>query len=45
MQPIYFLQAQLVKFILALYRIAGVRIGSYLGGLLGRGLGKIAREG
>ena len=45
MQPIYFLQAQLVKFILALYRLAGVRIGSYLGGLLGRGLGKIAREG
>ena len=44
MQPIYFLQAQLVKFILALYRLAGVRIGSYLGGLLGRGLGKIARE-
>ena len=45
MQPIYFLQAQLVKFILALYRLAGVRIGSYLGGLLGRGLGKITREG
>ena len=45
MQPIYFLQAQLVKFILALYRLAGIRIGSYLGGLLGRGLGKIAREG
>lgn len=45
MQQIFFLQAQLVKFILAIFRLAGVRIGSYLGGLLGRGLSKIAREG
>ncbi|MBT7641467.1 MAG: hypothetical protein HN715_00525 [Rhodobiaceae bacterium] len=45
MQPIYFIQAQIVMVVLSLYRLVGVRIGSYLGGLLGRGLGKIAREG
>jgi len=45
MQPGYFIQAQLIKFILAVYRLAGLRAGSYLGSLLGRGLGKIAREG
>ena len=44
MHPIYFLQAQIAKFLLAIYRIAGLRVGSWMGGQLGRLLGKIARE-
>lgn len=44
MHPIYFLQAQIAKVFLTVYRLAGLRIGSYLGAQLGRLLGKIARE-
>ncbi len=44
MQPVYFLQAQIAIFLLSIYRLAGLRIGSWLGSLLGRFLGRISRE-
>lgn len=44
MQPIYFIQAQIAKFLLMLYRLAGLRAGSYMGSLLGRFLGRIVGE-
>lgn len=44
MQLIYFIQAQIAKLFLTLYRLAGLRMGSWLGSLLGAALGKIARE-
>lgn len=44
MQLIYFIQAQIAKLFLTLYRLAGLRMGSWLGSLLGATLGKIARE-
>ena len=44
MQPVYFLQAQIAKLILGVYRLAGLRIGSWLGSRLGSLLGKISRE-
>lgn len=44
MHPVYFLQAQIAKTLLAFYRLAGLRVGSWLGGQLGRLLGKVARE-
>ncbi len=44
MQPFYFIQAQIAKLLLAIYRIVGLRVGSWLGAQLGRFLGRIARE-
>ena len=44
MHPIYFIQAQIAKLFLGLYRLVGLRVGSWLGSLLGRFLGKISRE-
>ena len=44
MQPIYFLQAQIAKLFLGFYRLAGLRVGSWLGSQLGRFLGTVARE-
>jgi KDO2-lipid IV(A) lauroyltransferase len=44
MQTIYFLQAQIAKLLLTIYKMAGLRAGSWLGGQLGKMLGKIARE-
>ena len=44
MQLIYFIQAQIAKLFLTLYRLAGLRMGSWLGSLLGAALGKISRE-
>lgn len=44
MHPIYFIQAQIAKLFLGTYRLAGLRVGSWLGSLLGRLLGKVARE-
>ena len=44
MQAIYFFQAQIAKLLLTIYKMVGLRVGSWLGGLLGRMLGKIARE-
>lgn len=44
MQPIYFIQAQIAKLLLAVYRVAGLRVGSWLGAQLGGFLGRIARE-
>ena len=44
MHPIYFIQAQIAKFFLMIYKLAGLRIGSWLGSLLGSWLGKISRE-
>lgn len=44
MQPIFYIQAQIAKLFLTIYRMAGLRIGSWLGGQLGRLLSKIARE-
>ena len=44
MHPIYFIQAQIAKTFLLVYRLAGLRIGSWLGSQLGFLLGKIARE-
>lgn len=44
MQPVYFLQAQIAILLLNIYRLAGLRIGSWLGSLMGRLLGRISRE-
>lgn len=44
MQAVYFFQAQIAKLFLTVYKLAGLRIGSWLGGQLGRFLGKVARE-
>lgn len=44
MHPVFFLQAQIAKFFLMIYRLAGLRIGSWLGRLLGSALGKLASE-
>ena len=44
MQAIYFFQALIAKLLLAVYKMAGLRFGSWLGGQLGKFLGKIARE-
>lgn len=44
MQPIYFIQAQIAKVFLGVYKLAGLRVGSWLGSLLGRFLGRVARE-
>jgi KDO2-lipid IV(A) lauroyltransferase len=44
MPLVYFIQAQVAKTLLMIYRLAGLRIGSALGAQLGRLLGKIARE-
>ena len=39
-----FFQALIAKLLLAVYKMAGLRFGSWLGGQLGKFLGKIARE-
>lgn len=44
MQIIYFIQAEIAKLMLSVYKMAGLRVGSWLGGQLGRLLGKLARE-
>lgn len=44
MHPIYLIQALAAKAVLSVFRLAGLRAGSWMGGLLGRGLGKILRE-
>ena len=44
MHIIYFLQAQIAKLLLSIYKMAGLRVGSWLGGQLGRILGRVARE-
>lgn len=44
MHPVFFLQAQIAKFFLMIYRLAGLRIGSWLGSILGSALGKLASE-
>ncbi len=44
MHIIYFLQAQIAKLLFGLYKMAGLRVGSWLGSQLGRILGKVARE-
>ena len=44
MQAIYFFQAQIAKLLLTIYKMAGLRVGSWLGGLLGKMLGKFARK-
>lgn len=42
---ISFLQALAAKILFFIYRLAGLRLGSYLGGVLGRLAGKTTPEG
>lgn len=44
MHPIYFIQALAAKAFLSVFRLAGVRGGSWMGSMLGRFLGTILRE-
>lgn len=44
MQLTYFIQAQIAKFFLGIYRLVGLRAGSWLGSLLGAVFGKLAKE-
>jgi KDO2-lipid IV(A) lauroyltransferase len=45
MQYKYYIQASVAKFFLFSYRLAGIRVGSYLGSWLGRALGRVLPEG
>ena len=45
MQIKYYIQATVAKVFLTSYKLAGIRVGSYLGGRLGRFLGRIVPEG
>ena len=44
MHPIFFLEAQVAKFFLTVYRLAGLRAGSWMGSRLGLFLGRVSRE-
>ena len=44
MHPVFYLQALIAKILLNLYRLVGLRAGSWMGAQLGNFLGKIARE-